>query len=320
MPDDYYDSFIQFGINLGSNCATTSGGQLDAGPHMSTATTARDMLSIVDAFAETEDGQRAAKPSHLLNYYGVSYGTFLGQTFASMFPERVGSMVLDGVVDPETYLTNWTRNFVNHLDGGIAGFFIYCHEVGPSECSYYTGSSAKDIYERFVRSFTQLDAETAIEQNWQNATEIESALLNLKVLLLATAYMPLVQYGLLADSLLHLEVAIRSQVLSKWNEETIAVYGVSTPDGFADAQFALGVLCSDQGNIWYNKTLEDFRPLVAELDSQGIVGDIWIKTVMACSGWSIEAAERFTGPFTGDTATPILFVGNTYDPVTPVDK
>jgi hypothetical protein len=41
---------------------------------MSTAVTARDMLSIVNAFAETEDGGRASKPSELLNYYGISYG------------------------------------------------------------------------------------------------------------------------------------------------------------------------------------------------------------------------------------------------------
>lgn len=56
---------------------------------MSTATTARDMLGIVDAFAATEDGRRAsASAGHpgLLNYYGISYGTFLRQTFASLFP------------------------------------------------------------------------------------------------------------------------------------------------------------------------------------------------------------------------------------------
>lgn len=320
MPDDFYDGFIQFGMNIGSQCAAEAGGQLDAGPHMSTATTARDMLSIVDAFAATEDGRRASKPSHLLNYYGLSYGTFLGQTFASMFPERVGSVVLDGVVDPQAYLTNLTTNNVNHLDGAIAGFFIYCHERGPSECRYDTGSSAKDIYKRFTRSYAQLDAKKARDENWSNATDIESALLNLKVGILAAVYAPIGEYDLLADSLLYLENAIQGQKLSKWIEWMVGVYGDPSPAGFTDAQFALGVLCSDQDNIWYNKTLEDFRPLVAELEEQSIVADVWIKTQLGCSGWSIKAAERFTGPFIGDTATPILFVGNTYDPVTPVDK
>lgn len=57
--DSYYDSFIQYGKELGEQCEELIGGETDAGPHMSTATTARDMLSIVDAFAETEDGKRA---------------------------------------------------------------------------------------------------------------------------------------------------------------------------------------------------------------------------------------------------------------------
>ena len=35
-----------------------------------------------------------------LNYLGYSYGTFLGSTYASLFPDNVGRMVLDGAMDP----------------------------------------------------------------------------------------------------------------------------------------------------------------------------------------------------------------------------
>ncbi len=35
-----------------------------------------------------------------LNYLGYSYGTFLGSTYASLFPDNVGRMVLDGALDP----------------------------------------------------------------------------------------------------------------------------------------------------------------------------------------------------------------------------
>lgn len=131
------------------------------GPYMSTATNARDMLSITNAFAETEDGDRAAKPSHLLNYYGISYGTFLGQTFASMFPENVGYMVLDGVVSPTGNLAGGFESAVLHLDGAIASWFIYCNKAGPTLCSYYTGATPKNIYERFHQSFVQLQPRTA---------------------------------------------------------------------------------------------------------------------------------------------------------------
>ena len=58
--------------------------------HMTTVETARD-LDIV----------RAALGSPRLDYYGASYGTFLGATYAALFPSRVGRMVLDGAVDPQ---------------------------------------------------------------------------------------------------------------------------------------------------------------------------------------------------------------------------
>lgn len=320
MADGYYNSFIEYGKELGVQCEVTAGGASDAGPHMSTATTARDMLSIVDAFAATEEGRTASKPSHLLNYYGISYGTFLGQTFASMFPERVGNMVLDGVVSPEGYITNYTYSSVTHLDGVLATFFIWCYESGPSDCSYYTDSSAKDLYERFNQSFVQLDPRRADTEKWANATDIELALLVLKIGLLTTADAPFSYFNSLPDILLALESAVSDQDIGSWTEQAMKVYGDPTVKGTENQQWTLGILCSDQDNRWYNKTLNDLRPLLQELDEQSIVGDIWIKTMLGCTGWSIKATETFLGPFGGDTANPILFVGNTYDPVTAFDK
>ncbi|GAB3062701.1 alpha/beta hydrolase [Intrasporangium mesophilum] len=58
--------------------------------HLSTEDAARDM-----------DVLRAAVGDSQLNYLGKSYGTFLGSTYAGLFPERVGRMVLDGVVPPD---------------------------------------------------------------------------------------------------------------------------------------------------------------------------------------------------------------------------
>lgn len=320
MPDEYYNSWIDYGKELGQECQQQVGGSLEAGRHMSTAITARDMLSIVDAFAATADGQSAAKPSHLLNYYGISYGTFLGHTFASMFPDRVGNVVLDGVVSPEGYLTNYTWSSVTHLDGVISAFFIHCHEVGPSNCSFHTGSSPKDIHTRFEQSFSQLDAQAAAANGWSNATEIESALLLMKIALLTTANFPLENYALLPEVLVELEEALMEQNISPWIEKAKEIYGNPTVGGAADVQYNAGVLCSDMENRWYGKTLDDLRPLLADLNERSIVGDIWIKTMLPCLGWSIEATETFQGPFGGNTATPILFVGNTYDPVTPFDK
>jgi pimeloyl-ACP methyl ester carboxylesterase len=320
VTDEFYNSFIQLGKALGEECEKAIGGETGIGRHMSTATNARDMLSIVDAFADTEDGKRTAKPSNLLNYYGVSYGTFLGETFASMFPNRVGNVVLDGMVSSEGYLTNFTSHSVDHTDGIIAAFFIYCHQAGLPACPYYTGSTPKDVYDRFNRSFSQLDPRYATVNNWSNATDLDDALLVLKIGLLSAAAQPLTNFALLAQSLLDLEGSISAQDIRPWVEKAKAVFLDPTTAGYNNAEWTLGVLCSDQDNRWYNKTLEDLRPQLAELESQSIIGEIWSKSMLGCTGWSIKAAEIFTGPFGGDTATPILFVSNTYDSATPIEK
>ncbi|MFI9610159.1 alpha/beta hydrolase [Streptomyces sp. NPDC052023] len=58
-------------------------------PHMNTLSTARDMDRI-----------RRALGAPRINYFGYSYGTYLGAVYAKLHPDRVRRMVLDSVVDP----------------------------------------------------------------------------------------------------------------------------------------------------------------------------------------------------------------------------
>ncbi len=99
-----------------------------------------------------------------------------------------------------------------------------------------------------------------------------------------------------------------------FGDPTIAGYEALNP------QWSLGAMCSDQNNTLYNKTLQDLRPLLKNLEQESIIGEIWSHAELGCTGWSIKASEIFNGPFGGHTATPILFVDNTYDPVTPIEK
>lgn len=87
--------------------------------HVSTIEAAKDM-----------DILRAALVEPKLNYLGKSYGTFLGATYADLFPGRVGRFVLDGVIDPDL-----TSSQVN--DGQAVGFetatrsyVAYCVDQG----------------------------------------------------------------------------------------------------------------------------------------------------------------------------------------------
>jgi len=92
--DGYFIDAIESSKKVGEQCEKTAGGRTDAGPHMSTATTARDMLSIVTAFSETYDGKGASKPSGLLNYYGISYGTFVSNFETRVLVTSVPSEII----------------------------------------------------------------------------------------------------------------------------------------------------------------------------------------------------------------------------------
>src|SRR6185312_1470865 len=62
--------------------------------HMATADAARDL-----------DRLRQAVGDRTMNYYGVSYGSFLGNTYANLFPGRVRAVTIDGVLDPVAWTT-----------------------------------------------------------------------------------------------------------------------------------------------------------------------------------------------------------------------
>lgn len=93
--------------SLSQLCAQTVPGPDSIFAHMSTASVARDMLEIVERVDELRTGGKNGTNSAnaKLQFFGISYGTMLGNTFASMFPDRVGRMALDGIVDADDYLS-----------------------------------------------------------------------------------------------------------------------------------------------------------------------------------------------------------------------
>ncbi|KAL4742900.1 hypothetical protein BDV11DRAFT_202345 [Aspergillus similis] len=117
---------------FGDACSSTVGGSNGSAAFVSTPAVARDMLSFVEAeqkqrLAEHESDNEPAK----LWYYGVSYGTVLGATFAHLFAGRVERMVLDGVVDAEDYYSLGWRSNLYDADKALDSFES-CAFWGPS--------------------------------------------------------------------------------------------------------------------------------------------------------------------------------------------
>lgn len=68
------------------------------------------------------DALRAAVGDDKITYWGISYGTLLGSTYAQLFPGRVRAMVFDGNIDPQTTLSGISAGAVAPDDS--IGFFL----------------------------------------------------------------------------------------------------------------------------------------------------------------------------------------------------
>lgn len=100
--------------------------------HASSAQTARDM-----------DVMRRAVGDEKLTYFGISYGTVLGQTYAELFPDRVRALAIDGVIDlarwhgyDGTRSTNMTIRVGSPEAGdeALQEVLRLCDEAGASAC------------------------------------------------------------------------------------------------------------------------------------------------------------------------------------------
>jgi pimeloyl-ACP methyl ester carboxylesterase len=112
-------------------------------PYMTTENIARDMDSI-----------RAALGQQQISYFGYSYGTYLGQVYATLFPHRVRRMVLDSVVDPEGAW--WTDNIDQDyaFEGRLKAFFAW---VARYDNVYQLGSTAAQVSAEFYQARADLE-------------------------------------------------------------------------------------------------------------------------------------------------------------------
>ncbi len=113
-------------------CAT-AGGDLLA--HLKTTDTAADM-----------DVLRKALGQEQINYYGFSYGTYLGQVYSTLYPERVRRMVLDGNVDPRNV---WYKANLNQDLAFDRNIKIYFDWVAKHDAVYHLGTDGRTIERNF---------------------------------------------------------------------------------------------------------------------------------------------------------------------------
>jgi pimeloyl-ACP methyl ester carboxylesterase len=116
-------------------------------PYMTTQNMARDMDSIRAAFGVSK-----------INYFAFSYGTYIGQVYATMFPSRIRRMVLDSTVDPTGvwYTDNVDQDYA--FQDRMDAFYAW---VAQYDSIYSLGSSPAQVRTAYYRARNQLLAHPA---------------------------------------------------------------------------------------------------------------------------------------------------------------
>ena len=96
---------------------------------------------------------RKALGARKINYYGFSYGTYLGQVYATLHPDRVRRFVFDGVVDPRDVWYEGNLAQERQFDPNIDTFFDW---VADNDASYHLGTDGKAVRQIYYDTLDRL--------------------------------------------------------------------------------------------------------------------------------------------------------------------
>ncbi|KAK4145064.1 TAP-like protein-domain-containing protein [Dichotomopilus funicola] len=283
---------------IAGNCTERLG---ETGDLVGMAFTARDMFRIVDALGE--DGK--------LRYWGISGGTTLGATAAALFPDRIDKVILDGVMNSHQYYHSIgeTEALISS-DDTLVGFIRACFD-NPKKCPLTAvANSSDDALKAIVGAFEELKTEPLLIPA-ENADPVPITYSIANSLTLSTLYRPN-SYQFLAS--------ILTAVIQKDTDALVAAFsGLGSPSAIPQqAQAIMGIRCGDK--IPREDKLSDIEVVEQQFHetSKYFPGFGAGYYLYACAQWSFKAKERYEGDFRVKTSSPLLFIGNTYDPITPL--
>jgi pimeloyl-ACP methyl ester carboxylesterase len=315
-------AYIDTWAAYGRRCLERNGALLE---HVSTAETARDL-----------DLLRQAVGDDALNYLGLSYGTLLGATYANLFPAKVGRLVLDGNLAP----SNWTADNDRHPDlstslriGSDTGaakaldaFLRLCGAAPASNCPFTAGAGAAtrakffELLDRlreapivlgsgaaaqtvtYPQLLDGLNAGLAVVQPFENRA-------------VPGASIP--GWSGLSAILEQLWEAAQGADI-RLGRARVARSGAATPSAerYAGPEQEYAVTCADSPSP---RTRSFFSLDKLGTRRAGVMGPPNVWSDEPCSTWPARTPAAYTGPWDKATA-PILVIGNTTDPATPLEN
>ncbi|MFQ6396389.1 alpha/beta fold hydrolase [Nocardia sp. KC 131] len=247
---------------------------------ITTRNTARDMDVIRGAF-----GERA------LNYYGNSYGTYLGAVYTQMFPQRSDRIVLDSAIDPDRYWIGTYQDMGATNEAGLDDWAIW---AARHDADYHFGSSGPQV-RAFVEDMIRRAAAHPVIGNGYLIDEHTA---------------PMMLLAMLSNPQLNTKLAEVVRVIAD------AVSGLpfdmeqlkTKMSGRAptDASGMAAVLCGDKAAprdpAWYLRNIESVRA------TQPVFG-AFANNITACAFWP----EPIEPPTAVHNSTPALILQATRD-------
>lgn len=264
-----------------------------------------ELLGYVDTVSAARDLDllRAVLGDTRLNYLGYSYGTLLGATYADLYPEKVGRLVLDGAIDPATTDFEVTATQAQGFESAMRAYLADC--LTSAECPF-TGDTVDAGMDELGRIFERLDASPLRAEDGRMLGS--SAMFTAVILPLYSVDTWEYLGQLIAD------VKAGSAETAFFLAD--AYYARNADGTFSDnsTESFIAINCLDYTSTSTRETLADEAAELAELAP--VFGPRMSYGGTSCDEWPFEPT-RDRQPIVAEGADPILVVGTTNDPATP---
>jgi pimeloyl-ACP methyl ester carboxylesterase len=278
-------------IDYVQRCTARSGSLLE---HTSTADTVRDLDYLRQLVGDAQ-----------ITYRGLSYGTFLGQTYINMFPHHVRAIILDANIDPVPYTTSVEAALFNNggdTDLVFEKFLSLCEQAGQANCKL---AGDGDVTARVRALLARLRKGPIPAPRGPAPYELRYGdfLVDVWSMLGGPEKWPE-----LADELNQAANGDGSALANTFHE------GQSSIE--ASLVSATALQCNDKP-LEPLGTVLTYPRVMRRLTTTNFLGTVegwWLWA--PCASWQVPSADRYTGPWTATTENPILIIGNRYDPRT----
>ena len=264
-------------------------------------------LKFIDTVSAAKDLDviRAVFGDEKINYLGFSYGTFLGTMYAQLFPARVGSMVLDGAIDPTVSEAQQNLNQLIGFDRALKNFLADCLE--SQDCPF-SGSLASA--EKQVRQLLLSIEKKPLTTDLNRDLTIWGAITGIILPLYGKDWWPSLSEGF-AEAMRG-DGTILLSLADTYNDRLEdGTYGSNMLEA------NISISCLDGRQAADDKSIAAQNEAV--LQTSATFGRYWQFGALTCEQWPFPVVAR-PAEFSAKNSDPILVVGTTGDPATPYEQ